>query len=85
MSDIAIDQVVTLAFKLSITEQAKRLERVATHLAREVEALQPMALAESLAGCTFEIWSPQIEEGGATVLIQALADHQKQKRVRNAE
>ena len=85
MSDIALDQVVALAFKLSIAEQAKLLERVAAHLAREVETPQPMGLAASLDGRTFEIWSPQIEEGGAAILNQALADHQKQKRARNAE
>ena len=48
MSDIALDQVVTLAFKLSITEQAKRLERVPAHLAHEVETPQPMAFIKRL-------------------------------------
>ena len=55
MSDIALDQAVALAFKLSITEQAKLIGRVAAHLAREVETPQPMGLAESLDGRTFEI------------------------------
>ena len=75
MSDIALDQVVALALKLSIAEQAKLLERVAAHLAREVETPQLMGLAESLDGRTFEIWSPQIKEGGVAVLNLALASY----------
>jgi hypothetical protein len=41
MSDIALNQVVELALKLTISEQAKLLERVAAHLALEVEAPLP--------------------------------------------
>ena len=37
MSDIVLDQVVALALQLSISEQAKLLERVAANLAREVD------------------------------------------------
>ena len=37
MSDMELDQVVELAFRLTIAEQAKLLERVAAHLAHEVE------------------------------------------------
>src|SRR5437879_3936160 len=36
MSDVALEQVIDLALKLSIVEQAKLLERVAAHLAQEV-------------------------------------------------
>ena len=41
MSVISLDQVVALASKLSIAEQAKLIERVAAHLAREIETPQP--------------------------------------------
>jgi hypothetical protein len=41
MSDVALDQVVELALKLSVAEQAKLLERVAAHLAREVDETLP--------------------------------------------
>jgi hypothetical protein len=37
MSDAALEQVFELAVKLSIHEQAKLLERVAAHLAHEVD------------------------------------------------
>ncbi|SRR5258706_12309929 len=39
MSGIALDQVFELALKLSIPEQAKLLERVAVHLALEVDTV----------------------------------------------
>lgn len=41
MSDIVLDEVVALALKLSVSEQAKLLERVAANLAREVEVPEP--------------------------------------------
>ncbi|CAG0977058.1 hypothetical protein ANRL4_01630 [Anaerolineae bacterium] len=78
MSDVALDQVVELAFKLTIADQAKLLERVAAHLAREVES------AETLAGRTFEVWSPQDEGGAIAALNQALDEHKAQKRAQNA-
>jgi hypothetical protein len=37
MSDLALDQVVELALQLSAAEQAKLLERVAAHLARDLD------------------------------------------------
>ncbi len=36
MSDVALDQVVELALKLTVPDQARLLEQVAAHLAREV-------------------------------------------------
>ncbi len=68
MSEAALDQVVELALKLTITEQAKLLERVAAHLAHEVESKAQALSAESLAGRAFEIWSPQ-DEGGAIAAL----------------
>src|SRR5258708_6409233 len=37
MSDAALKQVLDLALKLSVTEQAQLLERVAAHIAQEVD------------------------------------------------
>jgi len=37
MSDVALEQVIDLAFKLSVTEQATLLERVAAHLADKAD------------------------------------------------
>jgi hypothetical protein len=85
MSDVALDEVVELALKLTIPDQAKLLERVAAHLAREVETPQKQALAESLASRTYEIWSPQDEGGAVAALNQALQEHQNQTRARDAE
>src|SRR5690242_7290402 len=53
MSDEALDQVIELTFKLTIAEQAKLLERVAAHLAREIEPAEadaPDHVAEPAAG-----------------------------------
>ena len=47
MSDAILDELVALALKLSVAEQAKLLERVAANLAREVnspEQSQPSEL-----------------------------------------
>lgn len=38
MSDIVLEEVVALALRLSISEQARLLERVAANLANEVES-----------------------------------------------
>lgn len=43
MSDMVLDQIVEMAFKLSVAEQAKLLERVAAHLATSVEEAEPVA------------------------------------------
>ncbi|MHB8629081.1 MAG: hypothetical protein ACYDBJ_12715 [Aggregatilineales bacterium] len=85
MSDIALDQVVELALKLTVVEQAKLLERVAAHLAHEVEPTKDQLVAESLAGRTYEIWSPQDEGGAVVALNQALQDYRNQKRAPDAE
>jgi hypothetical protein len=37
MSDVLLEQVVALALQLSVSEQARLLERVAANLAREVD------------------------------------------------
>ena len=85
MSDAALDQVVELALKLTVQEQAKLLERVAAHLAREVETPEKYQIEESLAGRTFEVWSPQDEGGAIAALNQALLEHQNQKRAENGD
>jgi hypothetical protein len=41
MSDTELNQVVELALKLTVSEQAKLLERIAAHLAHEVDDLGP--------------------------------------------
>jgi hypothetical protein len=81
MSDAALDQVVELALKLTVSEQAKLLERVAANLAREVEMSPKQLNLESLADRTYEVWSPHDEGGAVSALNQALEDHQNQKRV----
>ena len=77
MSDLALNQVVELALKLTAAEQAKLLERVAAHLAQAMETAQDQSLLESLAGRTFEVWSPQDEGVAVVALNQVLQDHQK--------
>jgi len=84
MSDVVLDQVVELAFKLTIADQAKLLERVAAHLAHQVESTQDTVLAENLAGRTLEVWSPQDEGGAIAALNQALEEHKDRKRAQNA-
>jgi len=83
MSDAMLEQVVQLALKLTISEQAKLLERVAANLAREVQP--PQHLLESLADRTFEVWSPQDEGGVVSAMNQALKEYQDQKRTPYAE
>ena len=78
MSDAALEQVVELALKLTVSEQAKLLERVAAHLAREVETAHEPISAEALADHSYEIWSPQDEGGAIAALNQALQDHRNQ-------
>jgi hypothetical protein len=57
MSDIALDQVVALALKLSATEQAKLLERVAANLSQTIEQPQSAIPADSTA-----TWGAQMVE-----------------------
>ena len=84
MSSVELDQVVELAFRLTIAEQAKLLERVAAHLAREVGSTQETITAESLVGRTFEVWSPQDEGGAVAALNRMLDEHKAQKRAQSA-
>jgi hypothetical protein len=68
MSDIALDQVVELALKLSVAEQAKLLERVAANLAREVdepvhESAESSWTDEELA----ELFKPSTPKTGAEI------------------
>ena len=46
MSDAALEQVIDLALKLTMTEQAQLLERVAAHLAYEVDETEPVTSTE---------------------------------------
>src|SRR5688572_7211671 len=46
MSDAALEQVIALALELSMSEQARLLERVAANLAREVDETEPRVTVE---------------------------------------
>jgi hypothetical protein len=74
MSDKTRDQVIELALQLTIPEQAKLLERVAANIAHEVAPTRQIDL-ESLAGRTFEVWSPQDEGGTVAAMNQVLREH----------
>ena len=61
MSDIALEQVVELALKLTISEQAKLLERVAAHIALEVDA--PIQTADEHLDWTEEELAELLKHG----------------------
>ncbi len=67
MSDAALNQVVKLAFKLTIAEQARLLERIAANVAQAHEDVPPEERLDWTEEELTELLKPGIPQTGAEI------------------